>query len=131
MTEEEKWKARMERAAAYDFKAHCRALLPIATDKLAAALERGKMSPGDIIRAQESLRDTVHGKPAQVLTAGAGDGGPLAGTFVAILAQLNGAKVEKLAEPVNVEVRQVANGNGSNGHAAGNGANGNGAHEKL
>lgn len=94
MTEEEKWKARILNAEKVDFKERCRALLPIATDQLAKRIEKGKMKDGDVLRATEVLRDSVHGKPAQAIT-GAG-GGPLAFSFSQLVAHIDGAKVEKI-----------------------------------
>lgn len=117
LTEEEKRKARLQRAVDYDYKAELRALLPIAIDQIGERVAAGKMKDPDLIRAFSEVRDSVHGKPAQTIQGA--DGGPLMGTFVALLGQIDGAKVEKLTAP-------FTNGNGANGHA-----NGNGSHEKL
>lgn len=115
LTPEQKREARLKRAAEYDFKEECRALLPIATDQLLEQLAAKKFKTGELVRVSEMLRDSVHGKPAQTLQ-GPG-GGPLVGSFTMLLATVDGAKVEKLHDAA------LAHGNGN--------GNGNGSHEKL
>jgi hypothetical protein len=125
LTDEEKLKRRIQRAAAYDFKQQCRQLFPIAIDGLLEGMENGEFVGGDRVRVFEALRDTLHGKPAQVISGP--DGGPIAATFAVMLASMNGAKAEKLVGPTaEVTVADAhPNGNGNGGH------NGNGNHEKL
>lgn len=94
MTEEEKRQARIRRAAEYDFKMECRALLPLATDQLERRLVAGRMKDTDALRALEILRDTVHGKPPQTLQAPGG--GALTTSFSVILQQIDGTRTEKL-----------------------------------
>mgnify|MGYP001550644056 CR=1 FL=1 len=114
LTEEQKRLARLQRAVDYDYKAHLRSLLPIATDLIEKRLIAGTMEDSNVIRASEMMRDTVHGKPAQTIQ-GPG-GGPLVGTFAVLLGTIDGAKVEKL----HGDALRASNGNG-NGHS----------HEKL
>ncbi len=97
MTEEEKRVARIKRAAEYDYKLECRALLPIATDQLQDELEKKKFKGVELMRVYETLRDTAHGKPAQTIQ-GAG-GGPLVVSFTQILAQVDGGATEKIPTP--------------------------------
>lgn len=93
-TAEQKWKWRIEQAAKRDYKEECRALLPIATDRIAARLERDSLKDGDLIRVTEVMRDSVHGKPPQAIT-GAG-GGPLAFSFAQLVASVDGGKTQKI-----------------------------------
>lgn len=117
LTEEQLREARLKRAVDYDYKAHLRSLLPLATDQIEEKLVKKKFKEAELIRVSEMMRDTLHGKPAQTLQ-GPG-GGPLVGSFTMLLATVDGAKVEKL------HADAVAH--GSNGHGNGNGT----AHEKL
>lgn len=94
MTEEEKRKARLQRAVDYDFKQECRALLPLATDRLEKRLSKDTMKDTDLLRSVELLRDSVHGKPAQALTGP--DGGPLVFSFAQLVQNVDGAKREKI-----------------------------------
>lgn len=95
LSDEEKRKARLQRAVDFDFKQECRALLPLATERVAELLEKKReMKPADATRVFEVLRDSVHGKPAQAITGP--DGGPLAFTFAQLVANVDGAKKEKI-----------------------------------
>lgn len=95
MSEEEKRKARIQRAAEYDFKQECRAMLPIATDQLLEELSKGNLKKkGELLRVVEVLRDSVHGKPAQVVSGP--DGGPLVFSFAQLVATVDGGKKEKI-----------------------------------
>lgn len=123
MTEEEKRKARMQRAIDYDYKQELRAAMPLAVDEIIRRLDKRSMKDGDLVRTFGEIRDSLHGKPAQVISGP--DGGPLVGTFVAMLGQIDGAKAEKLTAPIAAAAEKAQQVREAEG------ANGNGAHEKI
>lgn len=94
MTDDEKRLARLKRAAEYDYKRECAALMPLALDQIAVELEKKKLGKNDLLRVFESMRDSVHGRPAQTLQGP--DGGPLVVSFQQMVAKVDGGKVEKI-----------------------------------
>lgn len=118
LTEAQAREARLQRAADYDYKKELAALFPIVTDQLAECLAKKGFKSGELVHVYETVRDTLHGKPAQTLQ-GPG-GGPLVGSFAVLLASVDGTRGEKLVN----HIEAVAITGGHNG-------NGNGAHEKL
>ena len=119
MTPERRAAKEALRLATYDFKEHCRKLMPLATDQIEEGLRKKEFRKAELVRVFGELRDSIHGKPAQAITGA--DGGPLVATFTTMLARINGQKEERLPEPAGT------NGNG-NGHAEPQSGNG---HERI
>ena len=94
MTEEKRREAALRRAVEYDFKLECQRLLPIAVDQVEKHLTKGHFKPRETVDVLETLRDSVHGKPAQTIQSPGG--GPLVGSFTVMLQHIDGAKNEKL-----------------------------------